>query len=80
MTYPVIMVADSVNKQPDGDIQDRYQVTGFPVTFLIDGQGMIRFKRRGSFVESDDDLQAKIEELSQQAGKAASTAKTPAAS
>ncbi len=69
MLYPVVMAFDPANHSAESeDIQDLYQITGFPATFLIDGQGVIRFKRRGSFAEGHEDLKAEIEKLLAQQG------------
>lgn len=59
-TYPVIFsAAHAVG--PDGrTLPDLYQVTGFPVTLLIDQQGIIRHKFNGSFTESGKDLEALV--------------------
>jgi len=63
ITYPVI-IAQDVAAAPNGvNIPELYQVRGFPVTYLIDAQGIIRKKIVGSFVESKQDLAAAIQEL-----------------
>ena len=62
VTYPVI-VAAAAKTSGGPDLPELYQITAFPVTFLIDGQGMIRHKQRGSFVESNTDLDAQIRQL-----------------
>ncbi len=63
ITYPVI-IAQDVAATPNGvNIPELYQVRGFPVTYLIDAQGIIRKKITGSFVESKQDLAAAIQEL-----------------
>jgi len=59
VTYPVIDAAE----QKDVDLPSLYQITGFPVTYLIDGGGVIRHKISGSFVASGEDLEAKVAEL-----------------
>ena len=59
VTYPVIIAAG----QREADLMQRYQVNGFPVTYLIDGRGVIRRKVYGSFVESRVDLGAEVEAL-----------------
>jgi peroxiredoxin len=62
VTYPVISAAEQV--QAAGvDLPDLYQITGFPATFLIDGQGIIRRKISGSFMKGNIDLAAEIEKL-----------------
>lgn len=63
VTYPVIQAAEQA-RQPGGiDLAERYQVTGFPATYLIDTQGIIRLKVRGSFAESRQDLGTLVEAL-----------------
>lgn len=59
--YPVIMAADQ--KAAGSDLTRLYQITGFPITFLIDGQGIIRYKKRGSFAEGKVDLKAVIDRM-----------------
>lgn len=64
LTFPVVMTDDPVNQAAASKpIQELYQITGFPVTFLIDGQGIIRYKRRGSFSEGGEDLEGEIQKL-----------------
>ena len=79
ITYPVVMVSDPANHSAGSvDIQDLYQITGFPATFLIDGQGIIRYKRRGSFAEGHEDLQAEIQKLLTEQAAGSSRKTTPA--
>ncbi len=64
ITYPVVMVFDPANYTSESNaIHALYQVNGFPATFLIDSQGIIRYKRSGSFVEGHEDLKAEIQKL-----------------
>jgi peroxiredoxin len=63
VTYPIILAAEQ-SRQPDGvNLAELYQITGFPVTYLIDAEGVIRHKIRGSFVESNVDVVSLIEQL-----------------
>ena len=63
VTYPVILAAEQA-AAPDGiDLPALYQITGFPVTYLIDAKGIVRHKVSGSFVESGQDLGALISAL-----------------
>lgn len=61
--YPVVFAAEQAQGPQGIDLPELYQITGFPVTYLIDGQGVIREKLVGSFVESRIDLGAKITAL-----------------
>lgn len=61
LTFPVIMESEAA--AAGHDIQDLYQITGFPATFLIDGKGIIRHKWRGSFAEGHVDLSGEIQKL-----------------
>ena len=71
VTYPVILAAEQA-AAPDGvNLPELYQVTGFPVTYLIDGQGIIRYKAVGSFAESDVDLATKVNDLLSKSSKEA---------
>ena len=64
MTYPVVMDLDPASQvSKNGSIHELYQINGFPATFLIDGEGIIRYKRSGSFVEGRDDLKGEIQKL-----------------
>jgi len=55
ITYPVILAA----AQPNGvELTDLYQITGFPVTYVIDAEGIIRHKVSGSVVKAGVDLGA----------------------
>lgn len=51
VSYPVISAADVAEAQGGFDLTDLYQVTGFPITYVIDPQGIIRHKVRGSFAK-----------------------------
>ncbi len=61
VTYPVIFAQEATAHGTDLPVL--YQVQGFPLTYLIDERGVIRYKTVGSFVESKVDLGAKILEL-----------------
>ncbi len=61
VTYPVIFAKESAANGTN--LPALYQVQGFPLTYLIDTQGIIRKKISGSFVESKVDLGATIVEL-----------------
>ena len=62
-TYPVVSAAEQA-KAPGGvDLTERYQIAAFPVTYLIDAQGVIRQKIMGSFAETGRDVGAMIERL-----------------
>jgi len=74
VTYPVIVASEQA-LQGVG-LPELYQVTGFPVTYLIDTQGVIRHKISGSFVEQGLDLAAKVAEQLPQTD--ATTAAAPA--
>jgi peroxiredoxin len=63
VTYPIIDAAEQA-KAPGGvDLAQLYYVNGFPVTYLIDGKGIIKQKIRGSFVETGVDLGKQLEAL-----------------
>ena len=66
VTYPVISAAEESTKPSGVNLPELYQIQGFPVTFLIDGQGIIRQKFNGSFSESGVDLAASVAKLSPQ--------------
>ena len=63
VTFPVIHAADQAATPHGVDVPELYQVTGFPITYVIDQQGVIRRKISGSFVETGVDLAALIQEL-----------------
>lgn len=63
VSYPVILAAEQASGSSGVDLPQLYQVTGFPVTYLIDAQGIIRYKARGSFAESGVDLAARVAAL-----------------
>ena len=63
ITYPVIIAQDATAASNGVNLPEIYQVRGFPVTYLIDAQGIIRKKIVGSFVESRQDLEAAVQEL-----------------
>jgi thiol-disulfide isomerase/thioredoxin len=60
VTYPVISAREQV-PAAGVDLPQLYQITGFPVTLLIDGRGIIRRKIGGSFVKGNVDLAAAID-------------------
>jgi peroxiredoxin len=63
VSYPVIDAAEQA-KLPGGvDLAELYHVNGFPITYLIDAQGIIKQKIRGSFVESGVDLTKQLQQL-----------------
>ena len=62
-TYPVILASEQAQPPTSVNIPALYQINGFPVTMLIDEQGIIRNKTVGSFVESKVDMSAKLMEL-----------------
>ena len=59
VTYPVIVAAE----QQAINLPELYQVSGFPLTYVIDAKGIIRWKISGSFAESHKDLGAVVEGL-----------------
>ncbi len=61
-TYPIVMDAEA-SKSSGVKLHELYQVRGFPVTFLIDGQGIIRHKLSGSFVETGEELGDTIQQM-----------------
>ena len=69
VSYPVIVAQDAVQQSGGADVAALYQIHGFPVTFLIDGQGVIRRKIGGSFVKGGMDLAALVDELLAPASK-----------
>lgn len=52
-TFPVLLDAD-------GEVADAYQSWGVPDTILIDGNGIIAWRRSGSIDWDSDDVRAKI--------------------
>lgn len=74
VTYPVIAAEEQGTESHSVNLPQLYQITGFPVTFIIDAQGVIRQKTTGSFVETRVDL------ASQVAALIASSQATPASS
>lgn len=63
ISYPVIASAEQAAKPNGVDLPGLYQITGFPVTYLIDAQGIIRQKFSGSFSESGVNLAKVMSEL-----------------
>ena len=63
VTYPVISAKEQLSTANGVDLPSLYQINGFPVTYLIDGQGMIQHKIGGSFVKGNVDLPALIDKL-----------------
>jgi len=63
MTYPVVSAAEQKTAPGGANLPQLYEITGFPITFLIDAQGIIRKKYVGSFVELNEDLAPQITEL-----------------
>ena len=59
-TYPVILASEQSSAPGGVDLPELYQIHAFPITFLIDAQGVIRHKVSGSFAESGQDLDALI--------------------
>ena len=62
-TYPVIDSGGEAVASGKIDLAEIYQVSGFPVTFLIDGKGRIYKKITGSFTESGLDLEALVDKV-----------------
>ncbi len=63
VTYPVISAQEQGARPGGADLAALYHITSFPITILIDGQGTIREKVKGSFVESGVDLEATVKGL-----------------
>ena len=63
ITYPVIFAAGQAGKPNGVDIPGLYQITGFPVTYLISTDGIIRYKFSGSFAETGKDIGKLITEM-----------------
>jgi peroxiredoxin len=63
VTYPVIFAAEQAALRGGVDLTALYQITGFPVTYLIDAQGIIQKKFTGSFTESGVDIKSLVSEL-----------------
>ncbi len=63
VTYPVIFNTEAAAVQGGTDLKTLYEVNGFPVTYVIDQQGVIRRKLNGSFVMASVDLSAYVTEL-----------------
>lgn len=61
--YPVISAREQAAVPGGANLPELYQISSFPVTLLIDAQGVIRRKISGSFVKGDVDLAAAIEQL-----------------
>ncbi len=77
VNYPVISAAE-VEEAPGGlNLTDLYQVIGFPVTYVIDPQGIIRHKVRGSFAKQGLDLGALATALVPEPQSKAKTEHTP---
>lgn len=60
VTYPIIHASEQAAIPGQVNLAELYQITGFPVTYLIDAQGMIRQKFSGSFTEAGKDLEQLI--------------------
>lgn len=63
VTYPVVAAQEQGAKARGVNLPQLYQITGFPVTFVIDAQGVIRQKTTGSFVETRVDLASHVAAL-----------------
>lgn len=63
VTYPVIFAAEQAAAPGGANLPELYEISGFPVTYLIDAQGAIRHKVSGSFVESNQDIGTLVLEL-----------------
>ncbi len=63
INYPVIAAAEQASKPDGANLPELYQINAFPVTYLIDAQGVIRQKFRGSFSESGVDLAVLVTQL-----------------
>lgn len=74
--YPVVVASDQAAHGTD--LPGLYQVKSFPVTYLIDAQGIIQQKLTGSFVESGLDLEAKVAGLLPPTKTVASSSSTDA--
>ena len=56
VTYPVISATEQAAASAQMDLPVLYQIDSFPVTFVIDGEGVIRRKFTGSFTEAGENL------------------------
>ena len=63
VTYPVISASEQAAAAGGANLPELYEVSGFPVTYLIDAHGTIRHKVSGSFVESKVDVAKLVTEL-----------------
>lgn len=63
VTYPIIAAEEQGVKARGVNLPQLYQITGFPVTFIIDAQGVIRHKTTGSFVEGRIDMASQVAAL-----------------
>ena len=63
VTYPIIFAAEQAAAPNGINLPDLYQISGFPVTFIIDDQGIIRHKTTGSFVEIRVDVASYVSAL-----------------
>ena len=63
VTYPVIAAQEQAAAPHGVDLTQLYQITGFPVTFIIDAQGVIHQKTTGSFVETRVDVASQVAAL-----------------
>ena len=63
VTYPVTSAAEQAAVSDGVNLQKLYEVNGFPLTYLIDAQGTIRYKISGSFVEANQDVGKLVTEL-----------------
>ena len=63
VTYPVISSSEQAAAPGGVNLPELYEVSGFPVTYLIDAQGTIRHKVSGSFVESNVDMGKLVADL-----------------
>ncbi len=63
LAYPVIFAKEHADAPNGVDLVARYEISGFPVTFIVDRQGVIRRKILGSFAEMKLDLAALLTSL-----------------
>ena len=63
VTYPVIVATEQTAPPTNVDLPALYQIQGFPVTYIIDQQGVIRHKLTGSFVKANTDVAKLVEAL-----------------
>lgn len=72
VTYPVLL-ATEIAAAGGANLLELYQINGFPATYVIDAEGIIRRKVVGSFVETSQDLGALLAELRPKSVAAAAT-------